>query len=87
MVAGSLNALDSVVSWLAGVPGRKAVLYVSDGLPITPGLDLYTIWSRAPKGTLRPVIDEVKGRPTGAHPGFAFLMGKNVHRCVKRSLL
>jgi hypothetical protein len=49
MVQGSLDALDSVVSWLAGVPGRKAVLYVSDGLPITPGLDLYTIWSRAPK--------------------------------------
>jgi VWFA-related protein len=47
MVRGSLDALDSVVSWLAGVPGRKAVLYVSDGLPITPGLDLYTIWSRA----------------------------------------
>src|SRR4051794_20334961 len=29
MVRGSLDALDSVVSWLAGVPGRKAVLYVS----------------------------------------------------------
>ncbi|HEY3568334.1 MAG TPA: VWA domain-containing protein [Thermoanaerobaculia bacterium] len=49
MVQGSLDALDSVVSWLAGVPGRKAVLYVSDGLPITPGLDLYTAYSRAPK--------------------------------------
>ncbi|MFL6236170.1 MAG: VWA domain-containing protein, partial [Thermoanaerobaculia bacterium] len=50
MVQGSLDALDSVVNWLAGVPGRKAVLYVSDGLPLTPGLDLYTIYSRAPKG-------------------------------------
>ncbi len=47
VVRGSLDALDSVVSWLAGVPGRKAVLYVSDGLPLTPGLDLYTIWTRA----------------------------------------
>src|SRR3982074_1220863 len=36
---------------------------------------------------LRPVIDEVKGRPTGARPGFALLVGKNVDRCVKRSLL
>jgi VWFA-related protein len=51
MVQGSLNALDSVVSWLAGVPGRKAVLYVSDGLTITPGLDLYTSFTRAPKGS------------------------------------
>ena len=47
MAQGSLNALDSVVSWLAGVPGRKAVLYVSNGLPLVPGLDLYTIYSRA----------------------------------------
>ena len=29
------------MSWLAGVPGRKAILYVSDGLPLVPGLDLY----------------------------------------------
>ncbi len=49
MVQGALDALDSVVSWLAGVPGRKAILYVSDGLPLTPGLDLFTIYSRAPQ--------------------------------------
>src|SRR5215813_8129800 len=36
---------------------------------------------------LRTVIDGEKGRPTWAHPGFAFLIGKNVYRCVKRSLL
>jgi len=48
MVQGALDALDSVVSWLAGLPGRKAVLYVSDGLPLVPGLDLFTIYSRAP---------------------------------------
>ncbi len=45
---GALDALDSVVSWLAGVPGRKAILYVSDGLPLTPGQDLFTIYARAP---------------------------------------
>jgi VWFA-related protein len=49
MVQGALDGLDSVVSWLAGVPGRKAILYVSDGLPLTPGLDLFTIYSRAPQ--------------------------------------
>jgi len=48
MVQGALDALDSVVSWLAGLPGRKAVLYVSDGLPLVPGLDLFTIYTRAP---------------------------------------
>ncbi len=50
MVQGALDALDSVVSWLAGMPGRKVILYVSDGLPLTPGLDLFTIFSRAPQG-------------------------------------
>jgi VWFA-related protein len=49
MVRGALNALDSVVSWLAGVPGRKAILYVSDGLPLVPGLDMFTIFTRAPR--------------------------------------
>jgi VWFA-related protein len=49
MVRGALNALDSVVSWLAGVPGRKAILYVSDGLPLVPGLDMFTIFTRAPQ--------------------------------------
>ncbi len=51
MVRGALNAVDSVVSWLAGVPGRKAVLYVSDGLPLVPGLDLFTIYTRAPQSS------------------------------------
>jgi VWFA-related protein len=48
MVRGALNALDSTISQLAGVPGRKALLYVSDGLPLVPGLDLFTIFTRAP---------------------------------------
>ena len=47
--AGRSTRLDSVVSWLAGVPGRKAILYVSDGLPLVPGLDLFTIFTRAPE--------------------------------------
>jgi VWFA-related protein len=40
VVQGALNGLDSVIGWIAGVPGRKAVLYVSDGLPIIPGDEL-----------------------------------------------
>ena len=47
-VRGSLTALDSVITSLAGVPGRKAILYVSDGLPLVPGLDMFTIYTRAP---------------------------------------
>ena len=48
-VWGALTALDQVISQLAGLPGRKAILYVSDGLPLVPGLDLFTIFTRAPR--------------------------------------
>lgn len=37
----SLRALRNLVDQLAGLPGRKAVLYVSDGLMLRPGEDLY----------------------------------------------
>jgi VWFA-related protein len=37
----SARALESMVRALAGLPGRKALLYVSDGLPQRPGEVLY----------------------------------------------
>ena len=39
---GTLTALDQVVGSLAGVPGRKAIVYISDGIPEVPGEDLFT---------------------------------------------
>lgn len=48
-VAASLSALETVVGWLAGLPGRKAILYVSDGLPAVPGEDLF-VWAEAYSG-------------------------------------
>ncbi len=39
----SINALKDLTGSLAGIPGRKALLYVSDGLPMTPGQDLYFV--------------------------------------------
>ncbi len=37
----STDALSNMVRALAGLPGRKAILYVSDGLPKRPGEELY----------------------------------------------
>jgi VWFA-related protein len=37
----SINALRELVSSLAGLPGRKAILYVSDGIELVPGEDVY----------------------------------------------
>jgi VWFA-related protein len=48
-VSASLDALETVVGWLGGLPGRKAILYVSDGLPAVPGEDLF-IWAEAYSG-------------------------------------
>jgi VWFA-related protein len=46
VVRGTLQSLDGVIGWLAGIPGRKAILYVSDGLPLQPGDDLFQ-WAAA----------------------------------------
>lgn len=48
-VAASLSALETVVGWLSGLPGRRAILYASDGLPSVPGEDLF-IWAEARSG-------------------------------------
>ena len=37
----TLRAMTELVRSLAGIPGRKALLYVSDGLPRSPGEDFY----------------------------------------------
>ena len=37
----SVGALREAVSMLAGLPGRKSILYISDGLQMTPAMDLF----------------------------------------------
>ncbi|MCP4659261.1 MAG: VWA domain-containing protein [bacterium] len=37
----SIDAVREIVESLAGLPGRKAILYVSDGLPMRPGEDAF----------------------------------------------
>lgn len=39
----SISALREVIGSLAGLPGRKALLYVSDGLPMTAGEELFSL--------------------------------------------
>lgn len=43
----TMDSMRELVDNLAGVPGRKAVLYVSDGLPMRPGEDLFVALSEA----------------------------------------
>lgn len=44
-ISYTLNALRGVVNMLAGLPGRKVVLYVSNGLLMVPAIDLFTAFS------------------------------------------
>jgi VWFA-related protein len=44
---GSLDALREVVSFLVGLPGRKAVVYISNGIPMVPGMDLFNAYASA----------------------------------------
>lgn len=37
----SIDAIKDVVESLAGLPGRKAILYISDGLPMRAGEDIF----------------------------------------------
>lgn len=40
----SLTALQQFINSLAGLPGRKAIVYISDGLEVNPGEFLFRNW-------------------------------------------
>jgi VWFA-related protein len=37
----TIGAIKELVTMMSGLPGRRAVIYVSDGLPMNPGMELY----------------------------------------------
>jgi VWFA-related protein len=37
----TVRALQELVGMMGGLPGKKSVIYVSDGLPMTPGAELF----------------------------------------------
>jgi VWFA-related protein len=37
----TLGALREIITMISGLPGTKSILYVSNGLPMVPGIDLY----------------------------------------------
>jgi VWFA-related protein len=42
-VLDNINALTVLVNSLSGVPGRKVLLHVSDGIPVSPGEELFQV--------------------------------------------
>ena len=37
----AVGAIKEMVGMMSGLPGKKAIIYLSDGLPMTPGLELF----------------------------------------------
>ncbi len=46
----TMDGLRKMVDMLAGIPGRKSILYVSDGLPMRPGAELFEAAAEAAVG-------------------------------------
>ena len=42
----SIDSLRQVITSLSGLPGKKGIIYVSNGLPMIPGMDLFYELSR-----------------------------------------
>ena len=53
----SIDALKDSVNALAGMPGRKAILYVSDGLPMTAGQEAFFAVQEKYTATTTSMID------------------------------
>jgi VWFA-related protein len=37
----TVSAIKELIGMMSGLPGKKAIIYLSDGLPMTPGLELF----------------------------------------------
>jgi VWFA-related protein len=48
----TVNALKVIINSLAGVPGHRALLFVSDGISITPGEELFQVLSELCGGSM-----------------------------------
>jgi VWFA-related protein len=63
-VLRSLRGLTLLVNSLAGVPGRKAILHVSDGIPLSPGQDLYEMLYQLCGGVSNGLSNAAAGGPS-----------------------
>jgi len=61
-VLRSLRGLHLLISSLAGVPGKKALLHVSDGLQLNPGQDLYEVLYQLCGGVANGLPDATDAR-------------------------
>ena len=58
----TLDSLRQIISSLTGLPGKKGVIYVSNGLPMIPGMELFYEASRGHERLDHP-FEDVRVRP------------------------
>lgn len=63
-VLRSLGSMTVLVNSLAGIPGRKALLLVSDGMPVLPGEDIFQILIELCGGGTSGVVGADQGEVT-----------------------
>ena len=88
----TIGALKFLVNSLAGIPGRKAVLYVSDGLPSTPGEELFQVVYEVCGGgaatsglsTADPFAREIRAPASGGYPAQQALMDAQKYSVADR---
>lgn len=56
----SVDGLRDVIGWLGSVPGRKALLYVGDGLPLQPAAPLFEAWRSRFEFTAAAGLDDLR---------------------------
>lgn len=56
----SVAGLHDVIGWLGSIPGRKALLYVGDGLPLQPAAPLYEAWRNRFEFTAAGGLEELR---------------------------
>ncbi len=61
-VEATLEALGGLCDTLGGLPGRKAVVYLSDGLPLRPADSLVAAWNGKYLNWLLEVEDDIRRR-------------------------
>ncbi|MEM9291277.1 MAG: VWA domain-containing protein [Acidobacteriota bacterium] len=71
------SALNTLIESMAGLPGRKAMLYVSGGLEARPGTDLFEAWTQ--KFTTNGIEGNITSAQTEA---LSFDTGPELQRVV-----
>lgn len=66
-VLQTVSALRLLVNSLSGLPGRKAVLHISDGIPVTPGEEVFQVLVEmcGGGGTTSGLIDAIDAATLG----------------------